>query len=144
MGIPAAGHWPVYRMARYEDLTSESCMIGVGPRRNLCIVTAIARVGSDRHRTCKGARRMTADIWEYCGNTADYPEATRCYCCSLNIFHSREEHDKILAEGWKSRPHVEKVRKEYRTPLINDEARARAHATAKRRREFHDLIWKAL
>lgn len=82
------------------------------------------------------------DIWEYCGNTEDYPEATRCYCCSLNIVHSREEHDKILAEGWKSRPHVEKVRKEYRKPQMDEDAVRRRTESFVRRRRLHDLIWK--
>jgi hypothetical protein len=82
------------------------------------------------------------DIWHYCGSTEDYPEATRCFCCSLNVTHSREEHDKILADGWKSRPHVEKAPKEQRRPQMTEDAIRRRTESFKRRREFRELIWK--
>jgi hypothetical protein len=83
---------------------------------------------------------MHPDIWEYCGNTEEYPEATRCYCCSLNVVHSREEHDKILAQGWKPRKPVEKVRKEKSKPLT---VRKRDNSAALERQAFRRMIWKA-
>lgn len=81
-------------------------------------------------------------IWEYCGNTEDYPEATRCYCCSLNIFHSRAEHDKILASGWKPKPHMVKARERHHNPRMSEDTIRRRTETLKKRREFHDRIWK--
>ncbi len=82
-------------------------------------------------------------IWEYCGNTEDYPDAARCYCCKSNVFHSREEHEKIIAAGWKPREHVAKHSMPRKPMALSEAGREAKRRTLERRRAYRKVVWEA-